>query len=286
MKRLINYFKGIAMGACDLVPGMSGGTMALLLGIYERLISAIGSFSIKRSILFFKSNKSLKEKRLVKSYIKRLDLSFLISVILGILTIMFFGSKLILYLLNVHYVYTIAFFIGLIIASGFFIFKQINVHKPVTIVVFTILGIVLGLSFMFIVPTTVANPSFWYLMLSGFFGVSALFLPGISGSFILLLLGVYEFMLSVVSNPFSNLIPVLGFVIGLVVGAVLVSKLISYLLKKHNSSTLYFLIGLIIGSLGIPIRKMLLSQIPNFLFSGIFFVLGFIVVVLLERANL
>ncbi|MBN1175737.1 DUF368 domain-containing protein [Candidatus Woesearchaeota archaeon] len=286
MKGFLNYLKGLAMGVCSLIPGVSGGTMALILGVYERLISAIGSFSVKKSIACFKFNKSSKEKRLSRSYVKSLDLPFVLTVVSGSLTMLFVGATGILKLLEVHYAYTISFFIGLIVASGFFIYHQIKDHKLSTTIVFTLLGIILGVSFLFIVPHNLTNPPFWYLVLAGFFGVSALFFPGISGSLILLLLGVYEFMLSVVSDPFSNLISIGGFGIGMLVGAVLVSKLIAYLLKKYHSATLYFLIGLIVGSLVIPIRKVLLSGIPNYLLTGIFFALGFIVVLVLERANL
>jgi putative membrane protein len=285
MKGFLNYLKGLAMGVCSLIPGVSGGTMALILGVYERLIVGIGSFSVKQSLYYFKFNKSPKERRASKSYAKRLDLSFVLTIIFGSLTMLFVGATGILKLLEVHYAYTIAFFIGLIVASGFFIYHQIKKTKLSTIIIFTFLGIILGVSFFFIVPHNLVSPPFWYLILSGFFSVSALFFPGISGSLILLLLGVYEFMLSIVSNPFNNLIPILGFGIGMIIGAVLVSKLIAYLLKKYHSATLYFLIGLIIGSLGIPVRKVLMAGIPNYLLTGIFFVLGFILVLVLERVN-
>lgn len=283
MKGFLNYLKGLAMGVCSLIPGVSGGTMALILGVYERLISAIGSFSVKKTINYFKFRKSPKEKRLAKAYAKRLDLPFVLTIIFGSLTMLFVGATGILKLLEVHYAYTISFFIGLIVASGFFIHRQIKDRKLSTSIIFTLLGIFLGVSFLFIVPHTLSSPPFWYLILSGFFSVSALFFPGISGSLILLLLGVYEFMLSIVSNPFSNLIPIVGFGIGMILGAVLVSKLIAFLLRKYHSATLYFLIGLIVGSLAIPIQKVLLSGIPSYLLSVIFFILGFVVVLVLEK---
>jgi len=281
-RSFINYLKGLVIGFSAIIPGVSGGTLALILGIYERLINAVGSFSLKSSLLLLKLKKSSKEKRLNKLYFKRLDLFFVSTILVGILTVVLLGSTGLLSLLETHYVYTISFFIGLIIASGFFIYKEINNSNLLKGFIFIGLGIIISLSFLLIPPSSLLNPPFWYLFVAGFFSVGALFFPGVSGSLLLLLLGVYEFVLSILSDPFNNLFSLFSFGFGLVLGALIFSKFISYLLKNYKSSMLYFLLGLVIGSVAIPARALLIEGIPSYFSAGIFFVLGFILVFVLE----
>ncbi|MBT7237720.1 DUF368 domain-containing protein [Candidatus Woesearchaeota archaeon] len=236
--KILLFLKGILMGICDLVPGISGGTIAFITGIYERLINAVKGFSIDT---------------LLKRKFKRLDLGFLIVLLLGIFTALILGSGIIKFLLENYFVYTMAFFIGLIVASSFIIFEHIKNHGFKDIL-FGILGFILGISLTFLIPVEV-NPTYPYIFLGGFVGISAMFLPGISGAFILLILGIYEFMINVLHNITNNLDYLFVFGLGAILGAFFISRLISYLFKKDRCKTLYFLLGLVLGALSIPIKR-------------------------------
>lgn len=244
--KLLLFLKGILMGICDLVPGISGGTIAFITGIYERLINAVKGFSLKLIL-------SVGNKDKFKTNFKKLDLGFLIVLLLGIFTALILGSGIIEFLLENYFVYTLSFFIGLILMSSFVIFEKIRNHNSVN-VFFGILGFVLGLSLIFLVPAVV-NPSLGYVFFGGFVAISAMFLPGISGAFILLILGLYEFMLGVLHDISRNINYFLSFVLGAILGAFVISRVISYLFKKDRCKTLYFLLGLVLGALSVPIKR-------------------------------
>jgi putative membrane protein len=286
MKDSISIFlKGILMGICDLIPGISGGTIAFITGIYQRLINAVKSFSIKlipETYNYIKKG----DKTILKS-IKKLDLIFLTTLILGIITAIVIGSHLIKYLLNNYFVYTITFFIGLILASSINIFKEIKNHK-ISNIIFGIIGLIIGILLGIIIPVTL-NPSLTYIFISGFIAISAMFLPGISGSFILLILGVYEFMINVLHNIIDKIYYFFAFIFGGILGALTISKFVSYLFEKDKPKTLYFLLGLVLGCLSIPLRNIILYDIiwtiKEIITTSSFLIIGFFIVIMIIKTN-
>ncbi len=260
MKDKLNLFlKGILMGICDLVPGISGGTIAFITGIYERLICAISNFNFKNKINFIKSyfnNNINKGKKIRSEILKKLDLGFLGILFLGIATSIILGSHIISYLLENYFIYLMSFFVGLILVSTKIIYKTIDNHNAKNIS-FAILGFFFGFALLFLSPKEILNPSYFYIFLGGFLAVSALFLPGISGSFVLLVLGLYEFIINSVKDLFVNFKTLTMFLIGAVLGAFFISNLVSYLFKKDKSLTLYVLLGIVLGSLIIPIMRII-----------------------------
>jgi putative membrane protein len=271
------FVKGFLMGICDLIPGISGGTMALITGIYERLINVVKSFTPQ---LFYSWLKILFKgdfKALYEDF-RRVDLFFFLVLILGVFSAVFSLSRVITYLLNNHLVLTLSFFIGLIVASTLVIFNYTEKHGAFNIS-FSGIGFIVGLSLYFVIPIDV-EVNILYLVLSGFIGVSAMFLPGISGSFILLILGSYDEVVAAVSAlNFAILFP---FFIGMVLGVLVFPKVIAFLFAKDKSKTLYFLLGLVIGSLSIPLRRTSEEFTGDFIGPIILFILGFIIVLLLN----
>ena len=273
------FSKGVAMGLCDVVPGVSGGTIAFITGIYERLMEAIANtFALPRALLTWTRNK---KQGPLKEALKRADLGFLAAVFGGVLTAIIIGSRGILYLMEHHFTYTISFFVGLIAASALSITKHLK-EKSTANTATLIIGIALGVSFLLYAPASI-TPSIPYLFMSGFLAVAALFLPGISGSFILLLLGVYEYVLGLVHDALKVPLRVLTFILGALLGAYLISKAIRWLFKWDEPKTLHGLLGLVIGSLSIPIQRLITAGIPNGWLAALFIMAGFVVVVLIER---
>lgn len=242
------------MGICDLIPGISGGTIAFITGIYTRLINAVKSFSPKLiyDIVTYPINR--KSDRL-KEDIKKLDLIFLLILMLGIMSAFLIGSRIIKFLLREYIAYTLSFFIGLILASSKTIFEHIENHN-IKNVLFCLLGLILGLLSSMLVPLTV-GPSLGYVLLGGFCAVNAMFLPGISGAFILLIMGLYEFMVNVLNDIRNNISYFLVFIAGAILGAFTISRIISFLFKKNKCRTLYTLLGLVIGALATPVKKII-----------------------------
>ena len=240
------------MGFCDIIPGVSGGTIAFITGIYTRLLTAIGNLAyFPRSLVqYLTGSMSAKSFARVR---KSLDAPFLITLFLGILLAVIAGSWIMTFLLESYFVYTIAFFIGLILVSTVFIAKEIKTHTYSSMTA-GVLGLLIGVSLAFVLPATI-TPSLWFVALSGFLAISAMFLPGISGSFILLILGVYEFM--ILSIHSLNIPVIFTFLIGAILGAIIISRIISYLLKKHTNHTFSVLLGLVVGCLAVPLKRLI-----------------------------
>jgi len=253
------------MGVCDLIPGISGGTIAFITGIYTRLIDAVKSFSPKLfyDILTYPVNR---KKDSLREGIKKLDLIFLLILVLGIISAFLTGSKIIKFLLDEYFAYTLSFFIGLILASSKTIFEHIEEHS-IKNILFCFFGLVLGLTFSILGHLT-ARPSLGYVFLGGFCAVSAMFLPGISGAFILLIMGLYEFMIGVLNDIRGNISYFLIFIAGALLGAFSISRIISFLFKKNRCRTLYVLLGLVIGALSTPLKKIVATA--SFRISDVF----------------
>lgn len=235
--RSILFLKGMAMGISDLIPGISGGTIALLLGIYKDFISSLKSINYKSFIYLVRLD--------FKKLNNQLNLCFLLPVFFGILSSIFIFSSLISFLLLDYKVLLFSFFFGLIFFSSI---RLITSLKPTsTFDFFTVfVGLVIGLSFFFVSSLSTSN-SIFSIFLAGFIAISAMLLPGISGSYILLILGKYEFMLDSISS--FNWINILIFSLGAITGILSFSKMIHYLLKNYYRSTIFFLSGLMMGAL-------------------------------------
>ena len=233
----ILFLKGMAMGISDLIPGISGGTIALLLGIYKDFISSLKSINYKSFIYLIRLD--------FKKLNNQLNLCFLLPVFFGILISIFVFSSLISFLLLDYKFLLFSFFFGLIFFSSI---RLVSNLKPSSTLDFltVFVGLVIGLSFFFVSSISTSN-SIFSIFLAGFIAISAMLLPGISGSYILLILGKYEFMLDSISS--FNWINILIFSLGAIAGILSFSKMIHYLLKNYYRSTIFFLSGLMMGAL-------------------------------------
>ena len=238
--------KGFLMGSADIVPGVSGGTMALILDIYERLLNAIKSVdgTFIKYIFTFKW----------KAAFSQLHTLFLISLFLGILSAGAFFTKVVplqIYMFT-HPEIVYGLFFGLIVGSIYILIKtleRITFKEIISIAA----GIGIGLWVVMLVPTdTPDHPAF--IFLAGMITISAMILPGISGSFLLLIMRKYDFLLTNISligtaSTLSAIINILPFTLGSLVGIALFSRFLSWLLNKFHSQTIALLIGFLIGSL-------------------------------------
>lgn len=241
---MINYFtffiKGIAMGAANVIPGVSGGTIALITGIFERLINAIKSFDTTAIKMLFKGQ--------IAAFIKHTDLLFLISIFAGVGIAIVSLARIFDFLFTNYPVYIWSFFFGLVLASVYFVGKTINQWNPAVVLSF-IVGTAIAVAVTFMTPA-VENNNFFYLMLCGVVAICSMILPGLSGSFVLILMGNYQLVAihAINERDFNILLPVL---IGMVVGLIAFSHFLSWLLKKYKEQTIALLTGFILGSLSI-----------------------------------
>lgn len=229
--------KGFCMGAADVVPGVSGGTMAFILGIYEELIQSIRSFDLK----FVKNILSLK----IKPAFEGASWRFLLAVGIGILGAIFSLAKGISWLLHNQPILIWSFFFGLILASIITVTKHINKWTPGLICSAIISA---AAAFVLVGLTPVSTPeASWFVFLSGAIAICAMILPGISGSFILVLLGKYHYVLEAVNN--RDFFTLIIFAIGAAAGLAMFSRFLSWLLKTRHDMTIAVLCGLMLGSL-------------------------------------
>lgn len=234
---LLLILRGCAMGAADVVPGVSGGTIAFITGIYEELINSIKSIDLQALKLLF----SLR----LGDFWKKINGTFLVSVVLGIAISIFSLAKLMTWLLEHHPIYIWSFFFGLIIASSVLVAKEIKQWNIFTIIAL-LAGAVAAYTITVMTPAETPN-TWWFIILSGAIAICAMILPGISGAFILLLMGKYSYILGAVSS--LNIGVLLLFVVGAIAGIISFSHLLSWLLKNYHTLTVSLLTGFMIGSL-------------------------------------
>ena len=225
------------MGAADVVPGVSGGTIAFITGIYEELIHSIKSIDLDAVKLFF-TGKWI-------SFWKKINGNFLLSVFAGIFIAIISLARLLEHLLETHPVLIWSFFFGLILVSSYVVARRIK-QWDYTKVVAIVGGIAIAFYITSITPAATTNAA-WFIILSGMLASCAMILPGISGSFILLLLGKYAFALRAVNEVDLGAIVLLG--IGAVIGLLSLSRLLSWLFNKYHDGTVAILAGFMIGSL-------------------------------------
>lgn len=314
-RRFLDYFvislKGLAMGAADVVPGVSGGTIAFISGIYEELLESIDGINLK----FFGVWKTDGFKAAWRS----VNGNFLLTLFLGIAISIVSLAKLIKWLLVNESVLLWSFFFGLVLASVFYIGKQIrswNIWITIAIIVATIL------SYLVTITDPLASPeNNLYLLFCGFIAIIAMILPGISGAFILLILGAYETAINTVDDLFQSVVTLnfdlfkaafikfLMLAIGAIIGLKSFSKLLNWMFKNYRNLTLAMLTGFMIGSLNkiwpwketltwrtnskgieVPLKE---ESISPFAFGGdnqlmvaiVLMVTGFLTIFLLERLS-
>lgn len=239
------------MGAADLVPGVSGGTLALITGIYREFLESINNVSF--------SNLKFARKEGIKTTWKKINGPFLLAVFGGIFTSILLFSRILEWLIKNEPLVLWSFFFGLLVASIIYLFKS-----ELSFSFINLLNLAIGALISFLVTQLNGgenHTSLWYLFLSGFIGISAMILPGLSGAYILVVMGVYKIILSNVrlaqdlvfnfdQAQFIKTASVLGiFILGIIVGLKLFSKSLSWLLKRYPEKSIAVLVGLMIGAL-------------------------------------
>lgn len=282
--------KGMAMGAANVIPGVSGGTIALITGIFERLINAIKSFDINALQLLLKGR--------FREFARHIDLVFLVALFTGIGVAIISLARLFKFLFAYYPVYIWAFFFGLVMASVYYVAKTIN-RWTLSVVISFIVGTACAI-FISVLTPACENSSMIYLMVCGVVAICSMILPGLSGSFVLILMGNYQLvMINAVSE--LNVRVLLPVALGAGVGLVAFSHFLSWLLKKFHNQTIAVLSGFILGSLGIlwpwkePITQVFGEKIKTigynwfipgmnteFFYASLFIILGMASIVLTE----
>ncbi len=296
----LDYFiitlKGIAMGAADVVPGVSGGTIAFISGIYEELLESISSVNI-RTIKLLKTEG-------IKSVWKQINGNFLAALLLGITISILSLAKLISWLLENEAVLLWSFFFGLVLASILFIGKQITKWKIATVLIF-FGGVILAYYVTTLTPLITESTSSLYLFFAGSLAICAMILPGISGAFILVLLGAYKPVLEAIHNKDFKVIAL--FAAGAIIGLLTFSRVLKWLFHHYKNLTLAVLAGFVFGSLNkiwpwketltwrvnshgikVPLNEQSISPFqfseePQLMFAIALAVVGFLTIILLEK---
>ena len=297
-RNLLQYIfitlKGIAMGAADVVPGVSGGTIAFISGIYEELITSINNINLSLIKIWKKEG--------FNAFWKKLNGNFLVALFLGIFISLFSLATLVSWLLENEPVLLWSFFFGLVAASIFFVGKEITRWIMGTVII-----LILGAAIAYFITTLPASEnatSLPYLFISGALAVCAMILPGISGAFILVLLGSYKTILDAVHE--RNVQVVLTVAIGAIFGLLSFAKLLKWMFSHYKNLTLALLTGFILGSLNkiwpwklvletkiigdkiIPLKEPNVSPFnfegdPQLMFAIIAAIIGFSPIFILEK---
>ncbi len=288
--------KGMAMGAADVVPGVSGGTIAFISGIYEELLQSISNINI--GLL-----KTLQKEGFGKAW-KQLNGNFLLALFSGIFVSILSLAKGISWLLDNHPILLWSFFFGLVLASVIYIAKQVTKWNIISIVLL-LLGTILAYYITTLDPLVSENSSLGFMFLAGAIAICAMILPGISGSFILVLLGAYKPILNAINN--RNLLTITAVGLGAIVGLLSFSKILKWLFANYKNYTLVALTGFIIGSLNkiwpwkevltyrtnshgeqVPFKELSISPLsfegdPQLVPATILAIVGFSLILLLEK---
>ena len=246
------FFKGMAMGGADVVPGVSGGTIAFITGIYETLLDSIASVNADALQLVFKGR--------FKDFWQHINGNFLITLFAGVAVSILTLAKLLGYLLEAYPIQLWSFFFGLIIIAAYLVAKEIN-RWSVGVVVAGAVGI--AIAYYITLATPAETPTaLWFVFLSGAVAICAMILPGISGSFILLILGKYAYILEALNE--RNFVVIGVFILGCIVGILTFARVISWLLDHYHDIAVALLAGFMIGSLGKiwPWKEVVLTR-PN-----------------------
>jgi putative membrane protein len=293
---LVIGLKGMAMGAADVVPGVSGGTIAFISGIYEELLASISNVN-------FKLLKTLKSDG-IKAAWKQVNGSFLLALFIGIFVSIISLAKTIKWLLENEPVLLWSFFFGLVVASIIYIGKQVEKWN-VKITILCILGVLFGYGVTVIPPTNLGEINYLFLIFAGAIASCAMILPGISGSYILLLIGVYPIVMTAITTKDYKIIGAIA--IGVIGGLLSFSKLLKWFFTNYKNEMLIVLTGIMLGSLNKVwpwketistyvnshgVTKPLLEQsVSPFSFNGdpklmlaiVLLIVGFVLILLMEK---
>lgn len=237
---LSTALKGFAMGTANVVPGVSGGTIALITGIYSRLVACISAFatpSIWKEL--FRGN--------FKSWWQKVDGAFLAALFVGLAVSILTFAKVVTWSLVEYPVVTWAFFFGLIIVSTAYMLYDIKAWK-IKDFLFILIGFGLGLAFCFLTPTQTPQTG-WFYFVSGAIAICTMILPGVSGSFLLQIFGNYDIVMASLDVTDINWAVLLPFAFGCLVGIIAFSKFLKWLLARYERPTMILLIGFVIGTL-------------------------------------
>ena len=251
--KLSLFFKGIAMGAADIVPGVSGGTIALITGIYEELIDSIKNINLRLFKTLFTDG--------FKSFWKDLNGKFLLTLASGIFISILLLAQFISYLLVNHEFKIWGFFFGLILSSGLFLYRQVNTLSSSSFIYLSF-GFLLS-SIISLTGTTSTPDNYFFVFFTGSIAICAMILPGISGSFILLLLSKYEYIINAIKDLKVDVLIV--FSIGCIFGLLVFSRFLSYLFTNYKNTVLSVLSGFLFGSLlkVWPFRRVIETRINS-----------------------
>ena len=269
--------RGLLMGSADIVPGVSGGTIALITGIYGHLIEAISNIRFG----FLKPLVKGDFKGFWNQLLEEIDFKFFIPLILGIGIAFLTLAKVVTYCMEYHTALTYSFFLGLIIASAVILFRKIE-KINIKHVLCAVIGLILTYIFVSLNPIA-ANHSLLIIFISGMIAICAMILPGISGSFLLLLLGQYKYMLTALHE--FHLSEIAVFAVGAVIGILGFSKILNFLLKNYEELTMAFLIGVMLGSLKVPAVEIVSSasvDVFGILPCIVVAIVGFALIIVLE----
>ena len=293
---IIIGLKGMGMGAADVVPGVSGGTIAFISGIYEELLTSISNVN-------FDLLKTLKKEGFKVAW-KQLNGAFLASLFLGIFISIVSLAKTIKYLLENEPILLWSFFFGLVVASIIFIGKQVE-NWNYKFLFLAMFGVAFGYIITIASSTTLTEINYLFLVFAGAIASCAMILPGISGSYILLLMGVYPVVMTAITHRDFTIISAIG--IGVILGLLLFSRLLKWLFKKYKNQMLVVLTGLMLGSLNKvwpwkttistylnshgEIKPLLEQSISPFSFNGdpqlimsiVLAIIGFLLIIGMER---
>lgn len=249
---LFCLLNGFLIGIANLIPGVSGGTFALILGLYDRLLTAVTSLDLdfaKSFLHLLKSGFAKKERAEFQKQLNRIDFYFLVFIGVGLLISVVTGARLIQFLLQTHPTPTLALFIGLILPSLSVPYKLMERHT-IPDWLWLIPGITLTVVPSLFMGDSSGSENPLIAFVTGMVAISAMILPGISGSYIMLVLGEYQIVIAKLTNilAFDSILFLSGFGLGCLVGLILFTHLVKWLFEHHKPKTMAFLIGLILGS--------------------------------------
>ena len=294
LRKLNLIIKGFCIGSADVIPGVSGSTIAFILGIYPKLINAIKSFDSKWLSMIFSLN--------FRGGLQRPDFNLLIPLGIGIISAVFFFTRIIPLpiLVQTHSEIIYGLFFGLVLGSIILFLYKLGTNLISKYFIFLLFGIFFGVYFISLVPSSTPDDS-WFIFICGIVSISAMLLPGVSGSFILLMMKKYAYILNAVGHIELSIIT--PFIFGVITGLIVFSRLISYILEYFYQQTILFMTGLLIASLYviwpfqnrfyeiIQNKEIMISsrpQIPELLSEQVFYsitmmIFGLLIVIILSR---
>ena len=236
-RTLALMLRGLCMGIADVIPGVSGGTIALIMGIYDELVQTIASIDgrLLKALVRFK----------LREVFSLMNAGFLFPLLFGIVLAIALFAKIITYLLTTFPQPVWGFFTGLILASAIYVFRQIEGRLDLFRVILILSGVCFGYGITLLVPVETGTESFKYV-LAGMVAICAMILPGISGSFLLVIMGKYQQVFNAVHE--RNIDVILLFILGAILGLLIFSRLLKRLLARYQPATMAFLVGLMLGS--------------------------------------